>query len=137
MISKRRRADMDGQDYPDYFEIIQHPIALSTLRKRAQSNYYKDVQSYRNDFKLMFQNAKTYNQEGSWVYVDAQEMERVFEEKFFEVMAGSGLPGAPAGGGSSFDDDRGASQAQSRNRAVSNRRQIVSDDEFLTPSDEE
>jgi ATP-dependent helicase STH1/SNF2 len=26
----------------------------------------------------MFNNARTYNQEGSWVYIDAEEMEKVF-----------------------------------------------------------
>ena len=42
----------------------------------------------------MFDNARTYNQEGSWVYVDADEMEKVFDATFERVTAGSGLPGA-------------------------------------------
>jgi ATP-dependent helicase STH1/SNF2 len=124
------------QDYPDYYEIIHQPIALSTLRKRANSNFYKDVQAYRDDFMLMFRNAMTYNQEGSWVYVDAQVMERVFLDKFDEVMTGSGLPGAPAGRGGPAVHDEYDMQPRGRG-ASSSRRQIVSDEEFLTPSDEE
>jgi ATP-dependent helicase STH1/SNF2 len=107
------------------------------------AGYYKDVQAFRNDFKLMFRNAKTYNQEGSWVYVDAQEMERVFEDKFAEIMIGSGLPGAPPASNSGYGaapvaDDRAPSSSRG-GRATSNRRQIISDDEdsYLTPSDEE
>jgi ATP-dependent helicase STH1/SNF2 len=50
----------------------------------------------------MFQNARTYNQEGSWVYIDADEMEKVFDAAFERVTVGSGLPGAaPNGNGSS------------------------------------
>jgi ATP-dependent helicase STH1/SNF2 len=86
---------------------------------------------------LMFKNAKTYNQEGSWVYVDADEMERVFVNRYNEVIVGSGLPGAPAGyGAPSVDDERDVGYSQ-RGRGVPNRRQIMSDDEYLTPSDEE
>jgi ATP-dependent helicase STH1/SNF2 len=88
----------------------------------------------------MFSNAKTYNQEGSWVYVDAQEMERVFDEKFYEVMAGSGLPGAPPaahGAGGLVMDDPGYPTSSRGSRPTSSRRQIMSDEEYLTPSDEE
>ncbi|KAF9451753.1 hypothetical protein P691DRAFT_786231 [Macrolepiota fuliginosa MF-IS2] len=48
-------------DYSDYYQLI----ALSHLRKRANSNYYKNVQSYKDDWVLMFNNTRTYNQEGS------------------------------------------------------------------------
>ncbi|KIM59862.1 hypothetical protein SCLCIDRAFT_26964 [Scleroderma citrinum Foug A] len=31
----------DKRDYPDYYQLITHPIALSTLHKRISANYYK------------------------------------------------------------------------------------------------
>ena len=65
------------QDYPDYYQLITHPIALSTLRKRISANYYKSISHFRDDWKLMFDNVRMHNQEGSWVYVDAEEMEKV------------------------------------------------------------
>jgi ATP-dependent helicase STH1/SNF2 len=86
----------------------------------------------------MFANAKVYNQEGSWVYVDAEQMERVFDSTYERVMAGSGLPGAPSGGGGSALaalDSPGPSAP--RSRGAVNRRQVVSDEEYLTPSDED
>jgi ATP-dependent helicase STH1/SNF2 len=134
------------QDYPDYYQLITQPIALSHLRKRASSNYYKSVQAYRDDWKLMFSNARTYNQEGSWVYVDAEEMEKVFDAAWERVIVGSGLPGAPpAGSGStagSYDsaltpmdeDERPLPPARSRSAG---RKQVISDEEYLTPSDDE
>ncbi|GLB36607.1 putative snf2-ATP coupling, chromatin remodelling complex [Lyophyllum shimeji] len=135
----------DKRDYPDYYHLITQPIALSHLRKRANSNYYKTVLAYKDDWKLMFNNARTYNQEGSWVYVDAEEMEKVFNATFDRVMTGSGLPGAPpAGAGSAsgsydsaltpMDDDERPIPARSRSAG---RKQVISDEEYLTPSDDE
>ncbi|RDB29065.1 Chromatin structure-remodeling complex subunit snf21 [Hypsizygus marmoreus] len=145
----RKRCDLfrelpDKRDYPDYYQLITRPIALSHLRKRANSNYYKTVQAYRDDWKLMFDNARTYNQEGSWVYVDAEEMEKVFNATFDRVMTGSGLPGAPPATGSAsgsydsaltpMDEDERPIPARSRSAG---RKQVLSDEEYLTPSDDD
>src|SRR6266702_2238736 len=109
----RKRCDLfrelpDKREYPDYYRIIPLPIALSHIRKRINSHQYKTVTGFRDDVRLMFTNARTYNQEGSWVYVDAEEMEKVFNATWDKVVAGTDLPGAPptaafsgiAGGGS-------------------------------------
>jgi len=64
----------DYQEYPDYFHTISSPIAISTIRKRSSGTHYKTVTQYLNDWRLMFNNARTYNQEGSWVYVDAESL---------------------------------------------------------------
>ena len=97
--------------------------------------------------RLMFNNARTYNQEGSWVYVDAEEMEKAFDAAFAKHIVGSGLPGAPSSssggaGGSSGgydsaltpmdEDDRPAPT-----RSKSARKQVISDDEYMTQTDEE
>ncbi|KAH8822409.1 SNF2-family ATP dependent chromatin remodeling factor snf21 [Flagelloscypha sp. PMI_526] len=146
----------DRRDYPDYYLLIRQPIALAQIRKRSNGNYYKDVQQCRSDWALMFNNAKTYNQEGSWVYVDAEEMEKALNEAWQRHIVGSGLPGAGGnssslsssgmygggyGGGSSslgyggggMDDD---DVVIPLSRSGKGRRQVVSDDEYLTPSDE-
>ena len=148
------REPPDKRDYPDYYRIITHPIALSVIRKRSNSNYYKNVTAFRDDWRLMFNNARTYNQEGSWVYVDAEEMEKVFNATWDRVIAGTDLPGAPptatfssiAGGGSGSATGSYASALTpmeedgppppTRNRSGS-RKQVLSDEEYLTPSDDE
>ncbi|KZP01987.1 hypothetical protein FIBSPDRAFT_704363, partial [Athelia psychrophila] len=66
-------------------------------RKRIGSNTYKNAAAYKDDLRLMFDNARTYNQEGSLVYVDAEEMEKAFEGAWDRYVVGSGLPGAPDG----------------------------------------
>jgi ATP-dependent helicase STH1/SNF2 len=147
------------QDYPDYYQLITQPIALSTLRKRASSTFYKSVLTFRDDFRLMFNNARTYNQEGSWVYIDADEMEKVFNGAWDRVIAGTDLPGAPqhfsssavlsgaggGGGGSATgsyasaltpmdEDERPPPPTRGRSAG---RKQVLSDEEYLTPSDDE
>ena len=124
------------QVYPGYRTVIKQPIALSHLRKRAQSNYYKDVQAYRADWKLMFRNAYTFNEENSWVWLDTKELERVFDETYDRVIAGSGLPGAgpPAEGGSAYDSALTPMDEDDRplppRRTGLKRQQVVSDDEY-------
>lgn len=129
------------QLYPDYYEVIKQPIAMSTIRKRITSNYYKSVLDFREDWRLMFNNARTYNQEGSWVYVDADEMEQIFNATFERVIVGTDMPGAPPAPGAAsgaydaltpMDDDE-----RLPSKSKNGRKQVLSDDEYLTPSDDE
>ena len=67
--------------------------------------------------RLMFNNARTYNQEGSWVYVDAEEMEKAFNAAFAKHIVGSDLPGAPSstgGAGGSSSQQRLVAQPAGR-----------------------
>lgn len=98
----------------------------------------------------MFNNARTYNQEGSWVYVDAEEMEKVFMATFNRVMTGSGLPGAPAvatgiaqAGSTSGSYESALTPMEEDDRPPpvrgrsAGRKQVLSDEEYLTPSDDD
>lgn len=67
LVSKR--------DYPIYYTMIKNPIAMKMIKKRIYSPYYKTVGQFRDDFHLMFDNARTFNEEGSVVYQDADEMQ--------------------------------------------------------------
>ncbi|KAG8763856.1 hypothetical protein FRC11_011004 [Ceratobasidium sp. 423] len=153
-IDGRQRCDLfkelpDKKMYPDYYDVIHRPIAMSHMRKRAASGYYKTVQHYRDDWRLMFNNARTYNQEGSWVYEDANVMQQVLEEVFLRETAGTDMPGAdplPTGNPinpinpgntsplSAADDDEPAPRPPGQ-KAV--RRTSVSDEEYLSGSDDD
>ncbi|KAJ1958911.1 ATP-dependent DNA helicase Snf21, partial [Dipsacomyces acuminosporus] len=88
----RRRCDLfldlpSKRDYPDYYMIIRQPIAMKTIRKRVKALHYASVADFHKDWKLMFDNARTYNEEGSFVYVDACEMQNALEDAL-EKMTG-------------------------------------------------
>ncbi|EEB09542.2 ATP-dependent DNA helicase Snf21 [Schizosaccharomyces japonicus yFS275] len=71
--------------YPDYYVIIKQPISLDMIRKHINGTWYKSLEDLIGDFKIMFNNARTYNEEGSFVYEDANRMERAMNEKLEEM----------------------------------------------------
>ncbi|KAF9979523.1 hypothetical protein BGZ65_006438 [Modicella reniformis] len=66
------------EEYPDYYEEIERPIALDGIKKKINIGSYKTLGSFEDDFELMFENAKQYNAEGSDVYLDAEELQQLF-----------------------------------------------------------
>jgi len=114
----------DKKDYPDYYVAIKHPISMNQIKKKTSSGGYKSATQFRDDWQLMFQNARTYNQEGSWVYVDAEEMDKVFQSAYDRLLPGSGIPGSDEG-------SQAITPAPSRNKGSVklNVRQVVSDDD--------
>lgn len=90
--TKRRLSDIflekpSPEQFPDYYEIIQKPIAINDILRKCRGKLYTDLQEFRDDWKLMFQNAKTFNGDGSWVAQDAnslqQELDRVMKKSGF------------------------------------------------------
>ena len=64
------------QDYPDYYDLIEEPIALAEMHSKARKGRYKTLADVAQDLHLMAANACTYNQPGSAVYEDATEIEQ-------------------------------------------------------------
>lgn len=62
------------RDYPDYYELIKQPIALEDIKKKLDHHEYPSLQTVRNDFELLFANAKQYNQTESAIFQDAKEL---------------------------------------------------------------
>lgn len=63
--------------YPDYYKLIKKPVSLNQVTKNLKSNKYYDIEEMKQDLLTMCTNAKTYNEEGSWVYADAEAIEKV------------------------------------------------------------
>ncbi|KAL2944525.1 Transcription factor GTE4 [Bienertia sinuspersici] len=66
----------------DYFDIIKHPMDLGTVKARLTKNWYKTPREFAEDVRLTFHNALTYNPAGQDVHIMAQDLLRVFEEKW-------------------------------------------------------
>jgi len=52
----------------DYFEVVQQPMDLSTIREKLNLGKYADPWECINDIQLMFDNAWLYNRKTSKVY---------------------------------------------------------------------
>ena len=75
-----------ADDYPDYFELIETPIDLETIEGNIAKKYKSRWESFDRDMSLMFENAKTYNAEGSDVYEDAVVLEKLFRAHNFRAQ---------------------------------------------------
>lgn len=61
--------------YPDYYMIIQNPIAIDNIQKKIKRSDYQSLKSFRDDIHLLCQNARTYNEDGSVLFQDANDIE--------------------------------------------------------------
>ncbi len=61
---------------PEYYQAIRSPIALESIKKKAKRKKYQNVDQALADVELLFDNAKTYNEEGSQVYQDAVQLQK-------------------------------------------------------------
>lgn len=46
---------------PDYFDVVKHPMDLSTIKKKLSNNFYGSTDEMLRDFELVFSNCKLYN----------------------------------------------------------------------------
>jgi transcription initiation factor TFIID subunit 2 len=63
-----------------YFDIIKHPVDLSSMSAKLEQGLYKDRFAFETDFRVMINNAKIYNVAESYVYNEATTMEAFFEK---------------------------------------------------------
>ncbi|KAM5280309.1 protein polybromo-1 isoform 17-T17 [Ctenodactylus gundi] len=73
------------KDYPDYYKIILEPMDLKIIEHNIRNDKYAGEEGMMEDMKLMFRNARHYNEEGSQVYNDAHILEKLLKDKRKEL----------------------------------------------------
>ena len=90
--TKRRLSEIflekpDPATFPDYYEVVERPIAINDILRKCRAKIYTSIPEYREDWNLMFANARRFNGDDSWVVVDAmaleKELERVLKKNGF------------------------------------------------------
>ncbi|GMI42377.1 hypothetical protein TrCOL_g11584, partial [Triparma columacea] len=71
---------------PDYFEIIKRPMDLGTIKKRVENGCFHDIDTFKADCHLTFDNALNYNAKGSPVYNMALDVKKAFDKEYEKVM---------------------------------------------------
>lgn len=61
--------------YPDYYIIITSPVAMDTIKKKINKEEYQSLKEFRDDIRLLCNNARTYNEDGSLLFQDANDIE--------------------------------------------------------------
>ncbi|WWC92244.1 uncharacterized protein L201_007198 [Kwoniella dendrophila CBS 6074] len=62
------------RDLPDYYATIKNPISLEEIESKQIGRRYDTFQEFADDIELMCRNAMEYNEDGSEVYMDAQQI---------------------------------------------------------------
>jgi ATP-dependent helicase STH1/SNF2 len=86
--------------YPDYYQLIQTPIAINDILRKCKDSLYSTIAEYRDDWDTMFANARKYNAEGTWICVDAgvleSELDRIMDKNSLKDSAIPAPAPAPA-----------------------------------------
>ncbi|XXG67411.1 hypothetical protein AAC387_Pa06g0769 [Persea americana] len=83
--------DVKGLGLHDYYTIIKHPMDLGTVKSRLNKNWYKSPREFAEDVRLTFRNAMTYNPKGQDVHFMAEQLLKIFEERWAGIEAQSNL----------------------------------------------
>ncbi|XP_042457710.1 transcription factor GTE9-like [Zingiber officinale] len=77
--------DVVKLNIPDYFQVIERPMDLGTIKTRIQSGSYSSPWDFVSDVRLTFANAKTYNPPKNDVHIMADVMSKFFESKWKDI----------------------------------------------------
>ena len=76
------------EHYPDYYVIVKNPISMRMIIEKTEKGSYSSLESFRDDWMLLQENAYLYNSDGSVLRDDADFFVTVVQQKLaqFEAM---------------------------------------------------
>ncbi|CAI6333430.1 unnamed protein product [Periconia digitata] len=72
-------------DYPDYYQLIKTPICIKQIERKINTNKYQSLKQFRQDIAVLCNNCRTYNEDGSVLFGDANTIEKTAVEKLKEA----------------------------------------------------
>ncbi|KAF2176801.1 hypothetical protein K469DRAFT_645313 [Zopfia rhizophila CBS 207.26] len=75
----------DKYDYPDYYQIIKNPICMNQIKRKINRKEYQSLKQFRQDIGLLCNNCRTYNEDTSLLYQDANLIEQTCLDKLREA----------------------------------------------------
>jgi ribosomal protein L37AE/L43A len=70
------------EDFPDYEDLIDHPMDLQTVRQKLDSKKYQMPEQFARDMRKIWNNCKIYNRHGSAIWHVADYMSKQFERLY-------------------------------------------------------
>lgn len=78
--------------YPDYYDVIEHPIDLKLIATKIQTQAYLTLVDMERDLLQMVKNACAFNEPGSQIYKDAKTLKKIFTNRRLEIESGKYKP---------------------------------------------
>jgi len=72
---------VNGEEVPDYYEVIKDPMDFSTMEHKLETNQYPNMEVFMDDVQLVFDNCRIYNPDGSIYARNATKMEKFVREQ--------------------------------------------------------
>ncbi len=77
--------EVSRKDFPDYYQLIKHPMALNSVRKHINGNRMRSLDQFIEEINLIWQNAQLYNEEESLIYQDSKTLQDYFQKRIEEL----------------------------------------------------
>jgi hypothetical protein len=80
-----RPVDAAAWGATDYYDIIQHPMDMSTIENRFKNAEYTSEDQFYDDYKLMFSNCYKYNPPHHEVHLLGKKFEEAFDKHWNKI----------------------------------------------------
>ncbi|KAH8659317.1 hypothetical protein BGZ60DRAFT_531224 [Tricladium varicosporioides] len=80
----REPVDPIVHNAPNYFDVVKHPMDLTTIHSKMARNEYANAQEFEADIRLIFQNCYEYWTQDDPVFKDCEKFEKYFNDKWDE-----------------------------------------------------
>ena len=77
-----RPVDPIKQGIPSYSKVIKEPMDLGTVKAKLANNDYTDPRQFDQDVRLVFKNCYTFNPPNTYVYGEAQQLEKEYKREW-------------------------------------------------------
>ncbi|XP_043242655.1 PH-interacting protein-like [Amphibalanus amphitrite] len=85
--SEHFREPVNLDDYPDYLNLVESPMDLSSVREELEAGSYVSPQEFADDIRLIFHNSKTYNtNKRSTIFAMTLRLSCYFEEQMRPIL---------------------------------------------------
>ena len=74
--------DIVKLNFPGYFKVIKKHMDLGTIKRKLEMDFYSDPREFAADVRLTFANAMKYNPPGNDVHIMADQLNKIFEDKW-------------------------------------------------------
>ncbi|KAJ2896895.1 hypothetical protein IWW38_001885, partial [Coemansia aciculifera] len=81
----------DRNEYPEYYDVIFHPMALNVVKSRIAAGY-RSFDAFNYDMMWIFNNATYFNESDSQIYQDAVVLETEYKQICRQVVAKYQIP---------------------------------------------
>ena len=66
------------KEWPQYYQLIKSPICMEQIKNRINNHDYQSLREFRDDIRLLCNNARTFNEDGSQLFLDANTIDVSF-----------------------------------------------------------